>query len=312
MTPRDMALAALAATVWGVAFVVTTFGLDSFSAPQLTALRFIIACLPALFIPRPQIPWRTLIPIGLTLFTGQFLLVFFAYSAGLPPGLASVTQQLQAFFTVLLAAIFLRDMPTLRQSIGMVIAFCGMGVIADTVGEDLPAVALGLAIAAALSWGVGNVLVMRLGSTPMFPLMVWLCLVPPLPALLVSRVMDPQQSLLDAIAAASWQSIAVVFYLGGVATILGFSIWARLLARYPAAMVAPFALLTPCVGLVTSALVLGERFSPRRYAGIALILAGIGVSALPVARRGTRGGREGTQEIDVRRPTPGLRLNTDD
>jgi O-acetylserine/cysteine efflux transporter len=97
-----------------------------------------------------------------------------------------------------------------------------------------------------------------------------------------------------------------------VATILGFSIWARLLARYPAAMVAPFALLTPCVGLVTSALVLGERFSPRRYAGIALILAGIGVSALPVARRGTRGGREGTQEIDVRRPTPGLRLNTDD
>jgi O-acetylserine/cysteine efflux transporter len=61
-------------------------------------------------VKRP-IAWPSLVLIGLTLFTGQFLLLFFAFAAGMPPGLASVSQQLQVFFTVILAAVFLRDLP---------------------------------------------------------------------------------------------------------------------------------------------------------------------------------------------------------
>jgi drug/metabolite transporter (DMT)-like permease len=37
-------LAALTSVVWGLAFVATKLAFDSFSASQLTALRFIIAC----------------------------------------------------------------------------------------------------------------------------------------------------------------------------------------------------------------------------------------------------------------------------
>src|SRR5919108_5048595 len=98
MAPRDVALATFTSVVWGLAFVAIEVGLDGFTAPQLTALRFVVACLPVLVLPRPPVSWRMLILIGLTLFTGQFLLLFFAYTRGLPPGLASVTQQLQAFF----------------------------------------------------------------------------------------------------------------------------------------------------------------------------------------------------------------------
>src|SRR4051794_34168379 len=82
--------------IWGLAFVAIKFGLESFSAAQLTALRFIIAALLVLFYPRPRIALTLLIIIGLTLFTGQFLLIFFAMEMGMPPGLASVTQQTQA------------------------------------------------------------------------------------------------------------------------------------------------------------------------------------------------------------------------
>jgi drug/metabolite transporter (DMT)-like permease len=60
--------------------------------------------------------------IGPTLFAGQFLLLFFAFEAGLPPGLASITQQMQVFFTVLLSATFLGDVPTRRQAAGMSLA----------------------------------------------------------------------------------------------------------------------------------------------------------------------------------------------
>jgi O-acetylserine/cysteine efflux transporter len=186
MTGRDVALASMTSVIWGLAFVAVKFALQSFSAPELTAVRFLIACVPALAVPRPKLPWRSIVLIGLTLFTGQFLLLFFAYTRGLPPGLASVTQQTQAFFTVLLAAIFLREMPSARQWTGMTVAFAGLALIALTVGSDFTAAGLALGLGAALSWAVGNVLVKGTAGTPIFPLVVWASLIPPVPSLIVA------------------------------------------------------------------------------------------------------------------------------
>jgi len=286
-----MALATLTSIIWGLAFVAIKFGLDGFSAPQLTAMRFIVAALPALFIAPPKLSLASIVLIGSTLFAGQFLLLFFAYAAGLPPGLASVSQQMQAFFTVLLAAVFLGDRPSLRQCAGMAIAFAGLGAVALTVGADLPALALGLALAGAFSWAVGNVLIKRHSDVPVFPLVVWCSLVPPLPALVVSLVLDRGPPLSVALAHASWLSLSAALYLGFGATTIAYAIWGRLLQLYPTAAVAPFALLAPCVGILGSAVVFGEAFSPMRYAGMALILAGLAVTLLPgyrLARRMSR------------------------
>jgi O-acetylserine/cysteine efflux transporter len=267
MKPADIALAAVTSVIWGLAFIATKIGLESFSPPQLTTLRFLIACLPALLLPRPRIPWRLLVLIGLTLFAGQFLLLFFAYANGLPPGVASVTQQMQAFFTVLLAAAFLGDVPTVRQCVGMAVAFIGLILIGSSVDADLTTLGLWLAMGSALSWAVGNVLVKRTRDTPMLALMAWLSLVPPAPALAVSAVYDQQPFLVPGLLHASWRSLAAALYLGAIATTLAYAIWGRLLARYSAALVAPFALIAPCVGVAASALVFGEAFGAVRYGG---------------------------------------------
>src|SRR5262249_7572314 len=111
MSIRDMALAWLTSVAWGLAFVAVKVALERFSAPQWRAVGFLVACLPVVLVPRPAISWTWLVLIGTTLFTGQFMLLFLAYTHGMPPGLASVTQQMQAFFTVLLAAVFLGDVP---------------------------------------------------------------------------------------------------------------------------------------------------------------------------------------------------------
>jgi O-acetylserine/cysteine efflux transporter len=282
MKPADAALAVLVSVIWGLAFVATKIALDSFSPPQLTALRFLIACLPALLLPRPRIPWHSLILIGLTLFTGQFLLLFFAFVNGLPPGVASVTQQMQAFFTVGLAAVFLGDVPTARQGAGMAIALAGLILIGLTVDAELSVLGLALAMGGALSWAIGNVLVKRTGDTPMLALVAWLSLVPPIPALAVAAVYDQQPFLIAQLLAASWTSLAAALYLGAIATTLAYAIWGRLLARYSTALVAPFALVAPCVGVVGSALVFGERFGAVRSVGMLLILAGLAVIVLPV------------------------------
>jgi O-acetylserine/cysteine efflux transporter len=281
MLIRDMFLAVLTSVIWGVGFVVAKVGLESFSASQMTALRFLMVSVFVVMVPRPKLPWPSLIMIGATLFTGQFLLLFFAFTHGMPPGLASVSQQTQAFFTVLLSAAFLRDMPGARQLIGMAIAFAGLALIAMTVGSDLNLVGLGLAVAGAFSWAVGNVLVKRAPKVPMFPLVIWCSLVPPLPALLLSSVYD-QQSVVEAAVNASWLSTGALLYSGFLAIAVAYAAWGHLLQRYPAAVVAPFGLLTPCTGVVASKLIFGEVFSPARYAGMALILCGLAIIVLPL------------------------------
>jgi O-acetylserine/cysteine efflux transporter len=285
MRLRDMALAVLTTVIWGFAYVTYRFGLESFSPAQLTVMRFLFACLPVLFVPPPKRGWPTIVLIGLILFAGQFLLLMLAYARGMPAGLGSVTQQTQAVFTVALAAIFMREFPRPRDGIGMAVAFAGLALIALTVGGDLEPAALALAVAAATCWAIGNLLVKRTGDAPAFALMVWASLVAPWPVLAFSYAVDPQPSLIQAIAHASWLSLAVAFYLGVPSTLVGYGLWSYLLQRYPAATVAPFSLLVPATGIIASALILGETFSPLRLAGMALILAGLAVIVWPAGRR---------------------------
>ncbi len=283
MRPRDMALAAFTSVIWGFAFPAIKIALVDFSAPQLTALRFIVALLPVFFVKRPRLPWTDIVLIGLTLFTGQFLLIFFSYRLGMPPGLASVTQQIQVFITVLLSAAFLGDHPTRRQIAGMAVAFAGLALIAFTIGGDLRPAALGLALGAAFSWSVGNVLVKRAHRAPIFALLAWCSLVPPLPSLAISAAVDPVP-IWTALAHASWPSLLAVIYLGAITTNIGYAAWGYLLQRYKAGVVAPFALLSPCTGIIASAWLFGEVFPPARYAGMALILAGLALILLPGAK----------------------------
>jgi O-acetylserine/cysteine efflux transporter len=281
MRIRDMGLAVLTAVIWGFAYVTYKFGLESFSAAQLTVMRFLFACLPVFFVPRPKVGWPIIVLIGLILFAGQFLLLMLAYALDMPAGLGSVTQQTQAVFTVALAAIFMREFPKPREGIGMVVAFVGLGLIAFTVGGDLKPAALALAVAAATCWAIGNLLVKRTGDEPVFALMVWASLVAPWPVLAFSYAVDPQPSLIHAITHASWLSLAVAFYLGVPSTLLAYGLWSYLLQRYPAATVAPFSLLVPATGIISSALLLGETFGAMRLAGMALILAGLAVIVWP-------------------------------
>ena len=67
-----------------------------------------------------------------------------------------------------------------------------------------------------------------------------------------------------------------------LATLVGFGLWGFLLKNHPASTVAPFSLLVPLFGTLSSWLVLGETFSPLRVAGMGLILLGLAVIALPL------------------------------
>jgi O-acetylserine/cysteine efflux transporter len=291
MTTAHAGLAVLVAVLWGLAFVATRIGLDSFSPPALAAIRFLIAAVPACVLPRPPISWTSLIAVGLFLFAGQFLFQFFGIALGMPAGLAAIVVQTQALFTIVFAALALRERPTARQVAGTAVAFAGLLLIAGTVGADLSAEGLALTTLSAVSWAVGNVLLKRLPAVEPLNLAVWLSLVPPIPALALALAMDGPVDLARSVAMAPWSAVAAALYLGLVATVIAYAIWGFLLRRYPAAAVTPFALLAPFVAAGAAALVLGERFGSLRVSGMALVLAGLAVLVLrPAAVRAYRRG----------------------
>ena len=285
MSALHLALAALVVVIWGLAFVATRLALDDFTPPQLTALRFLIAAAPALVLARPRVGWSRLILVGLTLYTGQFLFQFFGIASGMPPGLAAIVAQTQALFTILFAALALREWPSARQWAGTLVAFAGLAVIATTVGRDLTWLGVGLTAVSAVSWAVGNVLVKRLPPVDTLALMVWLSLVPPLPSIALSILLDGPRGLTRSVAAASWLGCAAALYLGLMATVVAYAIWGHLLRRHPAATVAPFALLVPFVAAFASSLAFGERFGPTRLGGMGLVLAGL----VAIVARGPEG-----------------------
>ncbi len=282
MKPLHVLLALAVAVIWGVAFVISRVGLETFSAPQLTALRFIVASIAALLLPRPAIPWPMLVAIGLTVFTGQFLLQFFGIAGGMPAGLTAVVVQTQALFTVMFAAVVLHDLPGIRQLVGMLTAFLGLLMISVTLGGSIPLTAFALTLASAVSWAIGNVLMKRLPKVNMLHLIAWASLVPPLPALAVSFLLGEPESLWTALRSAPWQGLAAPLYLGLVASVLAYAIWGSLLQRYSTAAVAPFALLSPAVGAIASAIVYGERFGPLRLAGVVCMLLGLAIVVIPL------------------------------
>jgi len=280
--PRHILLALLVAAIWGINFSIIRIGLGSFPPLLLAALRFVIAAIPALFLPRPAVPWGRFVSIGLTLFFGQFALLFTGMALGMPAGLASVVLQSQAFLTILIAAAALGEKPTGRQVAGTLVAFAGLAVIAETAGgSDFTVIGLVLSLGAALCWAVGNVLLRGAGKVDMLAMVVWLSLIPPVPLLALSLLLDGPAVVGEALIAIDWKGAGAVLYIAVLSTILGFALWGQLLKRYPAATVAPFSLLVPIFGAASAAIMLGEHFGPIRIAGMTLILAGLIVTVVP-------------------------------
>ena len=278
MQPRHVLLAVILSVFWGLNFVVMTVGLHGFPPVFMAAARFFLAALPALFLPRPAVPWKTLIALSGTLFVGQFALSYPAMAVGMPPGLMSIVLQVQAFITIGIAAVLLHERPHPRQIVGGAITLIGLAVIAATVGVNGVTVpGLLLTLASALSWAIGNVIIRHMPRAETLPLISWLSLLAVLPLLALSLVFEGPARIAGVFTHVSWPSVAAVFYIAFVSTTFGYGAWAVLLKMYPAPIVAPFSLLVPVTGTLSATLLLGERFGEARFIGMALILVGLAV-----------------------------------
>jgi len=283
MSPKDLLLAMVVVLAWGVNFVVIKAGLHGVPPLLLGALRFMLAAFPAvLFVKRPKMPLRWLIAYGATISLGQFAFLFTAMYVGMPAGLASVVLQAQAFFTLGFAALFLHERFHAQNVIGLLTAGAGLALIGlESTGAGAQGMTIAgflLTLCAACMWALGNIVTKKVGKVDLVGLVVWGSLVPPLPFLLLSYWMEGPQRIGQALAGIGMTSVGAIVYLAFVATLLGYSLWSRLLSKYPASQVAPFSLLVPIVGLASASLLLGERLTAAEIGGAVLVMGGLAVN----------------------------------
>lgn len=295
MNGKDLALALLVVTIWGTSFTAIKLGLGGVPPLLLAALRFAFAALPAIFfVRRPSVNPRYWIAYGLTVGVGQFGCLFYAMYIGMPAGVASVVLQSQAFFTILLAAMLLREQVSGSQLAGLGIAAIGLYFVGYRNGitniHAIPPAALLLTLASAAFWGISNIVVNKAAASAfskgerlnMFSLVVWSSLIPPVPLFLLALALDKPGTVFGAIAALNGVSLFSVLYLAIVATLFGFGTWSKLLSRHPANKVAPLSLLVPVTGLLTARAVLGEQLSLSQWGGCLAVIIGLLVSAYGV------------------------------
>ncbi|GES28445.1 EamA family transporter [Streptomyces angustmyceticus] len=281
MRPAHLALAVLVAAVWGVNFTVVEIGLSHFPPLLFSALRFLTAAIPAVFLVRRPVAWKWIVGVGLVLGVAKFGLLFVAMDTGMPAGLSSLVLQAQAVFTAVIAFVVLGERPSLLGGLGMAVALAGIAVAAvdeDTSGGPLGAFAL--CVAAAACWGASNVLTRKAAPPDALGFMVWVSTIPVLPLLALSVLFEGPSRDVAALRTLDWQGAGTVLYVAWITTVFGFGAWGWLLRRHPASTVAPFSLLVPVFGMSSAALFLGEPVSALRWCAAVLLVGGVALTSL--------------------------------
>lgn len=282
MTRKDGLLALLVVVVWGLNFVVIKVGLHNMPPLMLAGLRFMLVAFPAIFfVARPKIPLSLLLGYGLTISFGQFAFLFCAIKFGMPAGLASLVLQAQAFFTIILGAFVFGERLQGKQLAGITLAVFGVLVLieASLNGQHVALLGFCLTLAAALCWACGNIfnkkIMQHVSRPPVMSLVVWSALIPIVPFLLASYLLDGSTAMKQSLVNIDLTTILSLVYLAFVATIVGYGIWGSLLGRYETWRVAPLSLLVPVVGIASAALLLDETLSALQLMGAVLIMAGL-------------------------------------
>jgi O-acetylserine/cysteine efflux transporter len=281
MPISHLLLALLVVIIWGVNFIFVKLGLEELPPLLLCAVRFFLASVPAIFfIKRPAIPFNIVALYGFFMFGLQFALVFMGMQTGMTPGMASLIMQIQVFFSMFFAAIFLAEMPSSWQIIGAIIAFSGIAIVAMHFDDNISLLGFLLILAASASWGIGNLVTKKASHANMIALVVWGSAVSCLPMLLISLMIEGPDRIVTSYQQLTWVGAASVLYIVYLSTWVGYGVWNWLLGRYPVSFIVPFTLLVPIVGLLSSAILLGEPLPLWKISAGLLVMSGVCINLL--------------------------------
>lgn len=281
MTTKQILLALIIPTTWGLGFAMAKVGMDQFPPFLIMSMRFALAAAVLIWFTRP--PWgfmRRIFFIALISATIQYGFTFYGLK-GIDASTAVIVIQLEAPFLALLAAVFLKDRLGWKRSLGMALAFGGVAVIAGEPRLEGNLIYVGLVATGAMTWAVGQVMVSQLREVKGPALLAWVAIFAAPQMLVASLLFEENQW--EVISSASWSDWGIVLYLGLVMTAIAYSVWYHLLATCALSKLSPFLLLTPVTTVIFGVFILDEVFTLPMTIGAGMVM--IGVAATTIERR---------------------------
>ncbi len=276
MSFRDILIAISVPILLGFCFVIAKPAMEYFPPYLLMGMRFTI---PALILV-----WWFPIPKGLFLdlfkvsFIGNTLQYGLTYNGLniIDASSAVLLIQLEVPFGILIAFFLLKEIPSIKNIIGLVIAFFGVFIL--TCAPNLEGKYFGvlLTLSGAFTWSLGAVMAKPLSKKiGAFALMTWLAVFSGPMLILISAIVNgnPIQYILIA----NFNSWLTVLYLGFFMQPAAYGAWYYVLSKYPVNKVMPVLLLLPITGLITAIFLLGEDPPKQVFLGGTVIVLGVGM-----------------------------------
>lgn len=283
-------LLAVMSLLWGVNWPMMKPAVAELGPWMFRAICLLIATVGMLLLVRAtgermRLPPRALVGplilISLINVTLWHVLTGFglAYMAA---GRAGIIAYLMPVISTVMAAPMLGEKLTLRKVVALFLGAAGLAVLIlpeiGRIGGDLrgPLLMLGSAFA----WAIGTMLVKgrRWGYSPA-QLTTWQLLVGSPPLILLALILAPLPDP-AAVSAMGWVGL---IYASTVAMIWCHYTWYRILDRLPASIASISTLAIPAVGVISSAILLGEPLGFTEFAALALVLAAIAIVIRPKA-----------------------------
>ena len=291
MTPRLTGYLMLLVTAvsWGLNWPVLKFVVGEwppFTFRFLTglggaALMFLLAAVRHERLMPGRGQWRRLVIasiLNITSFTGLATCALFWLDASE----AAIIAYTMPIWAALIAWPVLGERPTMGRVLGLAIGLGGVTTLMAGQLLNAPPAAL-LAKLPGVGFILGTALMFASGAvfTKKYPLnlppatnLAWQILIGSLPLAAVA-VVDGRWNL-GRISPLGWAAFA---YVVAIALCLSYVTWFRALKALPASTAAVGTLLVPVIGVVASALVLGEPLGPRQLIALGMTVSGVALAS---------------------------------
>ena len=279
-------LIAAISILWGLNWPAMKFALGELDPWTFRVMSVYGAGLTLLAIARmgsepmtvPRKVWRPF--LGVTFFSITAWHMFTAYGLGyVGGGRAAIVAFTMPIWAMLLSVIFLGEKLSGRRVLALVL---GMSGIVFLIGSDfakLEASPFGtfLILCAAICWGIATVGIKAFDwKVGTIALSGWMLVVGGLPIIgyWLVMIVPPDLSRL------SWTGMASISYVIFVALVFCYTSYLRIVRLLPASIAAISTLVIPVVGVMSSAVLLGEKVGMGEIAALVLVLAALALVLL--------------------------------
>ena len=262
------------AAVWGGCFVTIRWGLRDAPVLWFATLRALVAGFALLALataqgraqPAGARAWTLIGLLAVTNVSVGFGAMF-AGVDGLATGTAAVLTNAQPLLVLLPAWWFYGERVTARTSVGLIVGFAGLLLVAVPGGGGSGA---WLSILAALAITSGTLLSRRLAGTDVVQAAGWHFVIG-------GVVLAAVSGAVEGLPRVDWtpRFIMSLAFLGLVGSALAFWAWFTETLRCPLGQLAAWTFLTPVFGIVFALLLTGERPAGWTAAGMVLVLGSL-------------------------------------